>query len=161
MFAYLYEKRNDYRDLLFENRFAYRYLLPLYNKHVLVPQKTGRENQIRESPLAHEWLDGLKGVEVGPCRRPTRSGWRRETSGGVTRTTSASSSSGWGCFSHLHIESRADEVPLPDGAVDFVLSSHVIEHCVDPIKAAPRVVSHYPDRRDRLHDRAAPHRGAL
>jgi ubiquinone/menaquinone biosynthesis C-methylase UbiE len=56
-----------------------------------------------------------------------------------------------------------DRLPFPDGSVDFVLASHVIEHFPDPIGAllewrrvARRVVVLVVPHRDRTFDRDRP-----
>lgn len=125
--------KKSFFDFAFANPFAYRYLLPAINQHVLLPRKTG-DNQIRESALAHKWLDGLRGVEVGPSET-NPFGLATHNIGRRDRIYEREQFERAGCFSHLHIQASADHIPLPDGSVDFVLSSHVIEHCPDIIRA--------------------------
>ena len=119
-------------DRLLSNRAVYERILPWLNEHVLVRHML-RFNRIRESRLAHRWLDGLKGVEVGPSESnpfglATRNIGRRD------KIYEREQLQQVGCYSHIHIEASADDIPLPDSSEDFVLSSHVIEHCPDTIK---------------------------
>ncbi|MBC8017590.1 MAG: glycosyltransferase, partial [Verrucomicrobia bacterium] len=93
-----------------------------------------RKNTIPESALAHKWLDGLAGLEIGssalnPFGLNTRNvglsfeGYIKEQ---CELTGEADT---------IHIVAPADDIPVPDDSEDFVLSSHVIEHCPDMIKA--------------------------
>lgn len=88
---------------------------------------------IPESAHAHKWLDGLKGIEVGPSSHNPfglktifvgldDSDYKDEQ----MRLTDR--------YAKLDIIAEADEIPLPDESQDFVLSSHVIEHCPNFIK---------------------------
>ncbi|MBI5510714.1 MAG: class I SAM-dependent methyltransferase [Deltaproteobacteria bacterium] len=121
-------------DLLFNQRLLYAHALPFLNRHVLWPIVTGggRAVGFRESMLAHRWLDGLHGLEVGPSVSngfglPTRNVGRRD------KIYEREQLQAVGCFAPLHIEANADALPVPDGSQDFVLSSHVVEHCPDLI----------------------------
>lgn len=91
-------------------------------------------NPSSESSHAHQWLDGLSGIEIGPAAHnpfglDTRNvglrhaGYYQEQ---LRRT---------GRLSPLHVEAPADALPLPSESEDFVLSSHVVEHCPDLIRA--------------------------
>ena len=85
-----------------------------------------------ESRHAHAWLDGLKGLEIGPSSHnpfglDTRFvGIRDEIYEEEQLRVTGSAVS-------LDIEALADNIPLPDDSEDFILSSHVIEHCPDVI----------------------------
>jgi ubiquinone/menaquinone biosynthesis C-methylase UbiE len=41
----------------------------------------------------------------------------------------------WGHAASVDVVGLADELPLPDGGEDYVLTSHVLEHVEDPIGA--------------------------
>jgi ubiquinone/menaquinone biosynthesis C-methylase UbiE len=90
----------------------------------------------RESSLAHQLLDGLVGIEVGGSSH---------NSFGITgclnvdytddmytvfkeeeRTTA-------GFALPVDVVAKGDHLPFPDESVDFVLSSHVLEHFWDPM----------------------------
>lgn len=89
-----------------------------------------RKGAFRESRLAHRYLDGLTGLEIGasthnPFGLATRNvGLRDEIyAAEQLRLT--------GEVAPLHIVARADDIPVPVESEEFVLSSHVIEHCPD------------------------------
>ncbi len=96
----------------------------------------------RESALAHQLLDGLKGIEVGgaahnafgldvvnvdkfnhddPHFAPYGEAQKKHGDG---RT-----------IMPVDIVAPGDVIPVADKSFDFVISSHVIEHFFDPIKA--------------------------
>lgn len=117
------------------SRSRYREVLPGGAEPRAVAQPdTARNGVFPESALAHRWLDGLSGIEIGasshnPFGLNTRNvglqlegyhGEQLELAGEVAR---------------IHIVAPADEIPLPDDSEDFVLSSHVIEHCPDAVRA--------------------------
>jgi SAM-dependent methyltransferase len=93
-----------------------------------------------ESALAHRYLDGLVGVEIGgaahnafgldtwnidqlshhdPATEPYRAEQRRQC----------------GEVLPVDIVAPGDLLPLRTDGVDFVISSHVIEHMFDPVRA--------------------------
>lgn len=86
-----------------------------------------------ESALAHQLLDGLSGLEVGPATyNPfglnTRNvglrhqGWEQDQ---LERT---------GAYTFIHIEATGESIPVADESEDFVLSSHVVEHVPDLVR---------------------------
>lgn len=90
-----------------------------------------------ESPLAHEFLDGLKGIEIGasahnPFGLHTLN---VDYSDDYTTVYKQEEIQSTGKFAVVDIVASGDKLPLEDNSVDFVLSSHVIEHFYDPIKA--------------------------
>ena len=92
--------------------------------------------KFKESALAHKLLDGLDGLEIG--------GSAHNSFGLKTRNVDYTAE--LTCFKQEEIKlcgealpvdivSPGDKLPLEDSSVDFVISSHVIEHFPDPIKA--------------------------
>lgn len=89
----------------------------------------------KESQLAHHYLDGLSGIEIGGAahnpfglntlnvdieHRDTFDRMQRKH----TRTALP-----------VDIVAFGDNLPLEDSSTDFVISSHSLEHFIDPIKA--------------------------
>ncbi|MCA9422539.1 MAG: glycosyltransferase, partial [Nitrospira sp.] len=86
-----------------------------------------------ESEMAHRWLDGLKGLEVGPSSHnafglDTRNVGLKDEIYHREQVTLV------GEAAPLHILAEADAIPVPSESEDFVLSSHVIEHCPNYFK---------------------------
>jgi len=107
-----------------------------------------RLHNTRESALAHRWLDGLRGVEIGGAAhnafgldtinvdrsRDMDTVYKREelVLAGVAMA--------------VDVVAEGDDLPFPADAFDFVLASHVLEHLPDPIRALrewQRVASRY------------------
>lgn len=86
-----------------------------------------------ESALAHRWLDGLKGLEVGPSSHKPF-GLNTRNVGIQDEIYENEQLALVGEAARLDIIARADDIPLPDESEDFILSSHVVEHCPDLIK---------------------------
>ena len=131
--------------------YAYKKLNPVYHQIKVwawrYPFVYGTLQKIRrlvkftypESPLAHRYLDGLRGIEIGASafnpfglntlninctfEDPTIYDYKRYE---MTLT---------GKTANVDLIALGDQLPFPDKAWDFVLSSHVIEHFYDPIKA--------------------------
>jgi SAM-dependent methyltransferase len=101
-----------------------------------------RSTGFKESALAHQLLDGLKGLEVGgaahnafgldvvnvdkfatddPRFAPYAEAQKKHGNGRDIMP--------------VDIIAPGDKIPVPDKSFDFVISSHVIEHFFDPIKA--------------------------
>jgi SAM-dependent methyltransferase len=124
-----------------------------------------RRRTVRESTLAHRWLSGLSGVEIGGAAHndfglntinvdryaSDDTVFKREERRVCGRTMP------------VDVVASGDELPFEDGAFDFVLASHVIEHFCDPIRAleewrrvARRYVFLVVPHRDRTFDRDRP-----
>jgi len=88
-----------------------------------------------ESKLAHKYLDGLKGLEIG--------GSAHNPFGLDTKNVDYIEENQYkrlekkfvGKVLPVDIIAQGDNIPLPDESQDFVISAHVIEHFPDPIKA--------------------------
>jgi SAM-dependent methyltransferase len=92
--------------------------------------------KFKESPLAHRLLDGLQGLEIGgSAHNPF--GLKTRNVDYTAELTSFKQEEIKLCGEALPVDivSPGDQLPLDDNSVDFVLSSHVIEHFADPIKA--------------------------
>jgi ubiquinone/menaquinone biosynthesis C-methylase UbiE len=89
-----------------------------------------------ESKLAHKYLDGLAGLEIG--------GSAHNDFGLQTRNVDFTDAHTifkqyevdlCGKSMAVDIIAPGDNIPVPDESEDFIISSHVIEHFPDPIKA--------------------------
>ncbi len=90
-----------------------------------------------ESKLAHRYLDGLVGIEIGASPH--------NPFGLNTQNVDIADEANRSAYKKLslHVSGEAapidiaalgDALPIPDSSVDFVVSSHVLEHFPDPIK---------------------------
>jgi SAM-dependent methyltransferase len=104
-------------------------LLP--NKGVIFP----------ESKLAHEILDGLEGLEIGPAfHNPfglkTRSvGLTAAMDAQDYRAQEITQLEMCGTVAAIDIPGDAANIPVPTSSVDFVVHSHVWEHLPNPLAA--------------------------
>lgn len=90
-----------------------------------------------ESKLAHQYLDGLNGVEIGGSNQ--NSFGLEHTGGYANIDFTADQGKNWQSkdfqIKPVNLVSFGDDLPLKNNSVDYVISSHVIEHFFDPIKA--------------------------
>lgn len=93
--------------------------------------------KFQESKIAHRYLDGLKGLEIGGS---AHNAFGLDTLN-VDYTDDMDTIFKQGeeklCGEKMKVDVVApgDELPFEDESWDFVISSHVIEHFFDPIKA--------------------------
>lgn len=90
-----------------------------------------------ESRLAHKYLDGLAGLEIGasfhnPFGLKTKNVDFTDSSETVFKREEIGKT---GEYVKVDIVASGDEIPVSDESKDFVVSSHVLEHFPDPIKA--------------------------
>lgn len=90
-----------------------------------------------ESPLAHRLLDGLRGLEIGASSHNPfgLNTLNVDYSDDYTTIYKQEEIRAVGRYATVDIVASGDNLPLEDSSVDFVISSHVIEHFYDPIKA--------------------------
>jgi len=91
----------------------------------------------QESKIAHGFLDGLKGIEIGgsahnPFGLDTIN---IDITDSLDTVYKKSEIQLCGRALNVDIVSPGDNLPFKDKSYDFVISSHVIEHFFDPIKA--------------------------
>src|SRR5687767_4328249 len=98
------------------------------------PDYKKRCNQFKPSPLATKYLEKLHGIEIGAST---------QNSFGLKRSINVDFSDEQGGLwqdkacapAVVNVVALGDDLPFKDGTLDYVLSSHVIEHFFDPIKA--------------------------
>ncbi|MFA6184016.1 MAG: class I SAM-dependent methyltransferase [Parcubacteria group bacterium] len=95
-----------------------------------------KEKKFPESALAHKYLDGLKGLEIGgsahnPFGLNTQNIDYTEEETVFKREELEMR----GDFLKVDIVAQGDDLPIEDNSQDFVINSHVLEHFSDPIKA--------------------------
>lgn len=103
-----------------------------------LPAKREEQKLVRfkESALAHRYLDGLKGIEIGGSKHnafaiPGCINVDCERDNGHKAAEIAL------CGESLPVDviAEGDNLPFPDDSWDYVINSHVIEHMPDPVKA--------------------------
>jgi ubiquinone/menaquinone biosynthesis C-methylase UbiE len=88
-----------------------------------------------ESKFAHKYLDGLRGIEIGAgAHNPYGILYSLNVDYTDEMTTFKKAEvKNCGEFARVNILANGDDLPFKDNTLDYVLSSHVIEHFVDPI----------------------------
>ena len=95
----------------------------------------------QESKLAHQILDGLEGLEIGPAAhnpfglRTRNVGLSPERDPIDHEFFKQSQLENCGRVAPIHISADAADIPLPESSTDFVLHSHVWEHLSNPLAA--------------------------
>ncbi|MFA5776890.1 MAG: class I SAM-dependent methyltransferase [Parcubacteria group bacterium] len=90
-----------------------------------------------ESKLAHKYLDGLVGLEIGgSIHNPFGLNTKNVDYSASDKTTFKKEEYDMrGDFLPVDVVAFGDNIPVADESQDFVVSSHVLEHFPDPIKA--------------------------
>lgn len=90
-----------------------------------------------ESKLAHKLLDGLVGLEIGGSAHNAFGLNSRNVDYTSDMETYCKLSEKELCGEALAVDivAQGDKLPVLDNSQDFVISSHVLEHFIDPIKA--------------------------
>lgn len=90
-----------------------------------------------ESALAHKYLDGLKGIEIGAASyQPFGLDTINVNTPDVSDRAHYNAVEEYltGTIAKIDVYAEADDLPFDDYSQDFVIASHVLEHCCDPIK---------------------------
>lgn len=101
-----------------------------------------------ESQLAHKYLDGLNGIEIGgSAHNPFGLNTLNvDLYPGIDTVFKLAEIELCGEALPVDIVAPGDQMPFPGKSYDFIISSHVIEHFYDPVAALlewKRVAIHY------------------
>lgn len=104
---------------------------------VVKPFPSKRWTTFKESSLAHKYLDGLEGLEIGGSSHNQFALKTKNVDYTADLTTVHKFEEIKMCGQALKVDivAAGDALPVADASQDFVISSHVIEHFFDPIKA--------------------------
>lgn len=99
--------------------------------------KVFQPHKFKESQLAHQFLDGLRGIEIGasihnPFGLKTLN---VDYTDDINTAFKQDEIRQFGECQKVDMVSAGDALPFLDNTWDFVISSHVIEHFYDPVKA--------------------------
>lgn len=91
----------------------------------------------RDSAAAHRFLDGLAGIEIGAsAHNPFHiAGCLNVDYTDQTTVFTSEQLRVSGEAAHVDLVSQGDDLPFSDASLDYVLSSHVLEHFYDPVGA--------------------------
>ncbi|HKQ08332.1 MAG TPA: methyltransferase domain-containing protein, partial [Blastocatellia bacterium] len=103
----------------------------------LIEMKDGLLPKFKEHELAHLYLDGLQGLEIGPAaHNPFGLNTRNVAPKEDYEIYAAESRRIHGIEpARIDIWAHADRIPVRDQSEDFILSSHVVEHLPNVIAA--------------------------
>lgn len=115
----------------------------------------------QESKICHELLDGLKGIEIGAgAHNPFGLNTINVDNCDVDSVSRRQQQRLAGYYFPVDIIAPGDDIPVADKSFDFVVSSHVIEHFLNPIKAiyewsriARKYIVMIVPHKDRIFDR--------
>lgn len=93
--------------------------------------------KIRESALAHKYLDGLVGIEIGAAaHNPFGLDTLNVDKSAIPDEIYQQEQLRYcGEIMPVDIVANGDSLPFEDSSWDFIVSSHVLEHFYNPIKA--------------------------
>jgi hypothetical protein len=101
------------------------------------------------SPLATKYLENLHGIEIGASRQNSFALKRSvnvdfsDEQGGLWQDKSCEPTT-------VNIVAFGDDLPFKDNTLDYVLTSHVIEHFLDPVKALRFTIVETQDTDDKV-----------